>query len=249
VDYVDFIDRVIEQADAMRQAVITAGPDAAVFSCPQWTVRDLVRHMAKVHQWSATCLRTARDAERPHPSEPPEDWEELLSWWAEQIGILVGTLRASMPDDPAWVFAPSEPKIAAFWARRQAHETAIHRLDAEHAAAKSDRTDAVPSLVFDPEFAADGVDEALRVIIPGFTRRVPPTVSGTVLFHAADAGRAWLVEAAVGDPATVHPAEPGMDADASVVGTADAVYRAVWRRPSTAVLGGDPAVLAGLRTP
>jgi hypothetical protein len=34
-----------------------------------------------------------------------------------------------------------------------------------------------------------------------------------------------------------------------VVGTADAVYRAVWGRPSTAVVSGDHELVNTLRTP
>jgi hypothetical protein len=69
-----------------------------------------------------------------------------------------------------------------------------------------------------------------------------------VLFHAADAGRAWLLTLTAGQAPTVGPATE-IDADASVVGTADAVYRAAWRRPSTAVVNGDRSLVAALRTP
>ena len=148
-------------------------------------------------------------------------------------------LRRRGPDTPAWTFHNSMG-TTGFWARRQAHETAIHRLDAEHAA----HGDAVDHLVFDPEFAADGIDEAVTVML----NRRPIEVTGTVLYHAADAGRAWLVTAKAGEPLIVEPATD-FEADASVVGTADAVYRAVWGRPSHAVVSGDKSIAAGLRTP
>jgi hypothetical protein len=147
-------------------------------------------------------------------------------------------LRRRGPDGPAWTFGVAA--TAGWWARRQAHETAIHRLDAEHAA----HGDVVDHLVFDPELAADGIDEAITVM---FARR-PIEVSGTVLYHAADAGRAWLLTATAGQPPVVEAATD-FEADASVVGTADAVYRAVWGRPSNAVVGGDAELAAGLRTP
>jgi hypothetical protein len=52
------------------------------------------------------------------------------------------------------------------------------------------------------------------------------------------------------DPLEVGPAgHPAIDADASVVGTADAVYRAVWGRPSHALKGGDLTLIAALRAP
>lgn len=93
-------------------------------------------------------------------------------------------------------------------------------------------------------FAADGVDEALAVMVARF----PVDVAGTVLVHAADAGRAWQVTLADGQKPVIGKATE-LDPDASLVGTADAVYRALWKRPSTAVVNGDPALVAALRTP
>jgi uncharacterized protein (TIGR03083 family) len=251
VEFKQFIDVVAEQADAMRAAAVVAGPDAPVLTCPEWTVQRLVAHMATVHDWSGRALRTDPDGDAPQRETPPESWDALLSWWDERRDALLRTLRERGPDAPAWVFVkPQVPSTAGFWARRQAHETAIHRLDAEHAAAGSARMDALPTLVFDSEFAADGVDEALRLLIPRRLKREPATEAGTVLFHAADAGQAWLAELpAGGDSLVVTAADSGMDADGSVVGTADAVYRAVWRRPSTAIRGGDQDVIAALKVP
>lgn len=208
-----------------------------------------MRHQAKVHQWAGRALLTGPEGPSPQPDEPPAAWEERLSWWDEQAGTLLATLRKLGPDAACWVFDSRSQPTAAFWARRQAHETAIHRLDGEHARAGSAEPDAVPTLVYEPEFAADGIDEALNIAISRRSKREGVTVSGSVLFHAADAGRAWLVHLTPGSPLEVGSAEPGIDADASVVGTADAVYRAVWGRPSTAVRGGDHALITTLRAP
>ena len=249
MEFARFVDQVAEQTAAMRAAAVQAGPEAPVPTCPQWTVRDLAAHLVRVQQWSSKALLTDPEGESPQRDEPPADWDELLSWWDEQAGTLVDTLRELGPDAPAWVFDRRSPHTVGFWARRQAHEVAIHRLDAEHALAGSDAADAVPTLVYDPEFAADGVDEGLRVPVARRSLREGVTQQGSVLFHAADAGRAWLVHLIPGEPLQIGHAEPGIDADASVVGTADAVYRAVWGRPSHAVRGGDHALLAALRAP
>jgi uncharacterized protein (TIGR03083 family) len=249
VEFARFVDQITEQTAAMRAAAVAAGPDAATPTCPEWTVRRLVRHLAKVQQWSGRALLTAPDGESPHPDEPPAEWDGLLAFWDEQAGTLVDTLRKLGPDVPTWIFDAKSSHTAGFWARRQAHEVAIHRLDAEHALAESDSPDAVPTLVFDPPFAADGIEEGLVVAVSRRSLREGVTVRGTVLFHAADAGRAWLVRLTPGEPLEIGAAEPGIDADASVVGTADAVYRAVWSRPSTAVRGGDGALIAALRAP
>jgi uncharacterized protein (TIGR03083 family) len=227
----------------MRAAAVAAGPDAQVPTCPEWTVGRLVRHMARVHHWASRSLVSDPAGESPVTEQPPEPWDELLSWWDTEYGLLVERLRSLEPDAAVWVFPTHITATAAFWARRQAHETAIHRLDAEYALHE------VPTLIFSPEFAADGIDEALNVTTYRQWLRDKAEVKGTVLFHAADAGRAWLVRLTPGSPLEIGAAEPGLDADATVAGTADAVYRAVWKRPSTAVLGGDRALIDALRAP
>lgn len=237
VEFDAYLEQVRQQAAALRTAAVKAGPDANVPTTPGWTVLRLVGHIARVHNWVSLALDADPAGERPVAEKPPEDWETLLTYWDAQLAAMLDGLRRG-PDTPAWTFGAEA--TAGWWARRQAHETAIHRLDAEHAA----HGDAVDHLVFEPEFAADGIDEAVRFM---FGRR-PIEVSGTVLYHAADAGRAWLVTATAGQPLVVEPATD-FEADASVVGTADAVYRAVWGRPSNAVVGGNAELAAGLRTP
>jgi uncharacterized protein (TIGR03083 family) len=238
VEFDYYLDQVREQATALRAAAVAAGPRAEVPTCPGWTVDSLVSHIARVHDRVVLALDADPAGDPPRPSRPPEDWDTLLTHWDERVDTMLAELARRGPDAPAWAFGGHSG--AAFWARRQAHETAIHRLDAEHAA----HGDAVPHLVFTPELAADGVDEVLTVMVTGH----PATVAGTVLVHAADAGRAWLVTLTEGERPEITPATE-IDTDAAVVGTADAVYRALWKRPSTAVVTGDPALVAALRTP
>jgi uncharacterized protein (TIGR03083 family) len=248
VEFASYLGRIEQQAGALRAAAVAAGPGASVPTCPEWTVHQLVRHIARVHNWVVRALESAPDAEEVRAERPPEEWDPLLTWWDDSLTTMVGVLRAKGPNAPAWVFHPMVPSTTVFWARRQAHETAIHRLDAEHAAAGSAAANAVPSLVFDPDLAADGIDELLTLLIPRRLARERPDLEGSVLFHAADAGRAWLVQLEPGKVPAVGPASD-VDADASVVGTADAVYRAAWHRPSTAIVNGDRSLVEALRTP
>lgn len=238
MEFVDYLTETRTQAAALRAAAVAAGPDAETPTCPGWTVHRLVRHIARVQAQVVLSLDADPAGEAPRTERPPEDWDELLAFWDDTVGTMLDGLAARGPGQPAWAFAHFSG--TSFWARRQAHETAIHRLDAEHAAHGDD----VPHLVFDPAFAADGADEALTVMVARF----PVDVAGTVLVHAADAGRAWLVTLTAGEKPVIGKATE-LDTDASLVGTADAVYRALWKRPSTAVVNGDPALVAALRTP
>lgn len=240
VDFEAYVEQVRQQAGALRAAAVAAGPDAGVPTTPGWNVLELVRHVARVHSWVAVAMVTdPAGAAEPVAPPTPEDWDTVLGFWDEQVDALVTGFLARGADGPTWTHDGTG--TAGGVVRRLAHETGVHRLDAEHALSG----ETVDRLVFDPEFAADGVDEALTVLIQGG----PAAATGTVLFHAADAERAWLVTATAGEPPVTTTPAADLAADASVVGTADAVYRAVWRRPSTAVVGGDPAVVAGLHMP
>jgi uncharacterized protein (TIGR03083 family) len=233
VDHETYLAQITEQSDALRTAVISAGPSAPVNTCPKWTVQDLVAHLASIHSWVPQVLGLGPDDKRPPFPTPPEDFAELLDWWDTGRARLLASL-AGDPATPAWSFVPGGGTVG-WWARRQAHETAIHRLDAEHAAHET-----VPTLLYNSELAADGIDEVLTTmsVFRAQQKRPEVTVEGTLLVHAADAGKAWLVRAHGGQVEAGPVEDAATDADASLVGTADAVYRAAWKRPSTAILSG-----------
>ena len=81
-----------------------------------------------------------------------------------------GIRSGSGPTTSAGVAAPTflpAPSPLAMWARRQAHETSIHRCYAESA------TGATTG--FDPTFAADGIDELLYGFYESVTRTAETT--------------------------------------------------------------------------
>jgi uncharacterized protein (TIGR03083 family) len=249
VQHGEFIEQIRAHAEALRADAVEAGPQAPVPTCPRWDVHRLIDHLGKVYAMAADVLAAGAAQGPPKRRTPPEDWHELLTWWDDQRDRLLRQLTEVSPDAPAWVFPGVGTPTAGFWSRRQAHETAIHRLDAQHALVASTAPTAVPTLVFDSEFAADGIDEVLTVLL---LRRdwSESTASGTALCHAADAGRAWTVRLRAGEPPHTGPVEgAGIDSDAVVAGTADALYRAVWDRPNTAVVSGNAALVALLKAP
>lgn len=217
---------------------MAAGPDADVPTCPRWTVSRLVGHIGRVQSWVGKALADPSGRE-VKPDRPPEDWHELLAWWDEQRTRMVDGLAD--PEAPAWLPFTRYPQVAGSWARRQAHEAAIHRLDAEHALA------AEPSFAFDAGFAADGIDELIAWMLPSRTDWSQFEFTGTVVLHAIDAGRTWAVRLSPGVPPSISPDE--VEADVTIAGPADAVYRRVWRRPSHAVVTGNTALLEPLASP
>lgn len=244
-----YLEHIARQAEALRAVAVKAGPEADVPTCPEWNVLALLRHLGKAYSWAQLALAAAPDAERPVAPKSPETWNDVLPWWDEQLAELLRALDARKPDEPAWSFR-NGPKTAGFWFRRQAHETAVHRLDAEHALAQRASPAAVPTLIFDPRFAADGIDEFLTVFVAGAPPKRPVDSEHRVMFHAADAGRHWVAQLRPGQPIEIGPPEGSeVSDDAAIVGTADAVYRAVWSRPSTALISGDRELLGAFAAP
>ena len=237
-----------DQAAAFRDAVARIGSDGAVPTCPGWDALKLLRHLSRVYGMALAALRLDPEDQLPDIPVAPKDFTEALSYFDDRLAEL--NERLSIVDDSGPVWSYVGPVPASWWARRVAHETAIHRLDAEHALADVD-PEHTDDLLFDPEFAADGIDEMLTELYPG-TRAWPEEHhTGRVLYHAADAGRTWLVTYHDGQPPEVGvPSDAALgrdEVDSTVAGTADAVYRAVWGRPSHALVQGDAELAALVR--
>ena len=126
------IARVRDEGEALARAA-EAGPlDAPVPGCPGWDVEALLRHMGDVHRWAATIVSERIPERMQRDFEGPDDPDALLVWYLEGCVTLVDALEAASPDESFWFWGPA-PNALAFWARRQANETAIHRCDAESA--------------------------------------------------------------------------------------------------------------------
>jgi hypothetical protein len=118
-----------------------------------------------------------------------------------------------------------------FWSRRQAHETAIHRVDAEGAAGDE-------VTLFDTTFAQDGIAEIVR----GFAARRSNAVKATLGLDAAD-GPSWLITFG-GERIEADESEDLVGTDVTIRGVSSDLYRWLWNRPSDAVVDGDAEVAA-----
>jgi uncharacterized protein (TIGR03083 family) len=186
VDSAEYLDAIRTNADALLVAADSAGLDAPVPTCPEWVVADLLGHVGRVHRWAAGNARRApgddfwpgAEIEIPEPRERP-------AWVRAGAAELVAALDRS-EDAPAWTWLP--PPTVGFWQRRQAHETAMHRVDAQAAVGAPEPIDAA--------LAADGIDEWL-VIVGNTPWREPPKGAGETLhFHCTDVEGEWLVRRA-----------------------------------------------------
>ncbi len=222
------------------------GLDGYVRTCPGWQVRDLLKHTGYVHRWAAGYVAQERTEMVKVPSEEeilgrgPDD-AELVGWFRDGHADLVQTIRTADPRISCWTFLPA-PSPLAFWARRQAHETAVHRVDAELASGT-----VTPA---QPEFAADGVDELLL----GFAARRRPKADSEPLrglqIHATDTGNSWLAEISRGGVLVRRGESDAVEC--SVFAPAFGLYLLLWNRfdvaEAAATVSGDAKVLAEWRT-
>jgi uncharacterized protein (TIGR03083 family) len=241
MDVADHIDALRAEGEQMAAAVAASSPDAPVPSCPEWVVRDLVRHMGGVHRWATGYVAGGRtelwavDLDEVVGTWP--DDPELAVWLRQGCEDLAAELAAAAPDLECWTFLPA-PSPRAMWARRQAHESAIHRVDAELAAG------AVPG-PFAAPFAADGVGELLECFVPRRSTKLRAETPAVLAVGCSDDDAAWLLRIGA-DGVTTEPGRgTANDADCSVRGAAADLYLALWSRagPEALTVEGDRDVL------
>jgi uncharacterized protein (TIGR03083 family) len=237
----DFSEHVAVESARFLDAIRLAAPDARVPSCPDWDADDLLWHLGQVQFfWGTVVLeKVARDEAEKLTPERPGDRDGLLAFYQQASDRLVGALTGADPAAYAWTWADyPDGHTVGFIQRRQAHEALIHRVDAELTAAQ-------PITPLDPELAADGVDEGLRVMYggcPSWGTITPQPERGTIRLRATDTGDSWLVtlarftgtdpEGVAHDEPDIHIADSdsGEGASAEVAGRAGDLDCWLWHR-------------------
>ena len=210
------------EGERLAAAAERAGLDAPVPTCPEWTVRDLVRHIGGIHRWAATIVREARlKPFDPYP-ELEKAWPadaELLEWFRSGHADLVGVLEAAPLDLQCFtVLRGDSPRD--FWARRQAHETGMHRADAESASG------AIGAFAADQ--AVDGIEEMLFGFATRPGSRLACDPPRKVSLSVTDARGEWTVYIGAEGPRAERGAVAA--AECRVSATASDLFLLLWNR-------------------
>ncbi|TQS40701.1 maleylpyruvate isomerase N-terminal domain-containing protein [Cryptosporangium phraense] len=237
-----WLDSLRREGAAFRAAVTPETLASPVPSCPGWTVADLVAHVGAVYRrHAAHVVRgvTTQPEGQIDPGAAPAG-PAVIEWWDESFRLILAALDSTDPAAPAWNWSIQE-QVARFWFRRMAHETAVHRWDAQLGAG------AALTEPIDAPLAVDGIDERLDTYLAGKHDWPDDTPRGVITLRATDADGHWAVRMrGVGisllDTGTVFDDEP--HAQAAVTGTASDLELALWGRVPLAVLTveGNPAL-------
>lgn len=227
----DFSTALARDGAAFADACEAAGSATMVPSCPEWTVADLMWHLAEVHDfWATVVARQLTDPdEYVPPVRPPAD--ALPTFYRSSLARVVEVLDAAHPDQPNWTWTSDHS--AGFVQRRMAHETAVHLADAQQAAGRP--------MVVEAMLASDGIDEFLEHFHSWPTDAAP--VGGSVHLHCTDVAGEWTVREVDGVPVVAREHAKG---DCALRGAASDLLLVLWRRLplSAADVVGDTDVAA-----
>ena len=152
---------------------------------------------------------------------PPEkDAPGFSEWFADGTTHLLGQLASVPGDDTCWTWYPSDQSVS-FWRRRMAHETLIHRWDAQ--AALGGDVDPIDSTV-----AADGIDEYLDVFVSTSRAAAEAPAGPTIGIECTDVDAAWTL--GLPEPGKSSVLRGRASADVTLRATAAELLLFVWGR-------------------
>lgn len=236
---------IMSDGQQLIDAAQRTGLDAPVPSCEGWTMGDLLWHIGECWDfWGLVVRKQITDVEvlRAEPDLPRPNDEMLPTWVAASRIALHGTLIDTPPETEVWTWT-GQNRDAAWVRRRMAHETAVHRWDAERAVGDPYR---IPIAM-----AADGIDEFLEYFS---WRGREEALGGTVHIHCTDTGRdvatgsddisavggEWMVHELDGDG--IRFDRTHAKGDTAIRGRASDVLLWLWGRDAgpVEVLGDEP---------
>jgi hypothetical protein len=212
------VDAIEQEAERIGE-LAERGVKVAIRNSPGWDFATLLFHLADTFERAVAQLEVTDRAAEMTPQRQRAG--SALESFEESRLALVSALRDHDPADPCWN-SVGEDLTVGFLARRLAHESAIHRIDAEVARGAA--------TTIDPELAADGVDERLFVVLARHSEEGEmPELGGSICLVCSDRDAAWSIDASRGRFRVRAGRGP---ADAAVVATASDLFCFSWSRPT-----------------
>jgi uncharacterized protein (TIGR03083 family) len=232
---------IVSSTDTLAGLAGRADPAAQVPTCPDWTFRQLITHVGRAQRWAATIVATRAAEPIPFREVPdgrlPDDPADRPDWLRRGAAQISDAVHGA-GTDVMWTHLGPGP--ASYWARRMAHETAVHRADGQIMLGMRP--------VIDPVVAADGIDEWLGFAAEPDERNTALPEGKVLHLHTTDDGvdGEWLVGRGP-DGITVQTGHG--KGDTAIRGPASALLLLLLRRlppddPAVEIIG-DRALLDG----
>jgi uncharacterized protein (TIGR03083 family) len=222
-------------------------PELRIPTCPDWSLRQLATHLGRAHRWAAVITSTRSAAFIPFRQVPdgrlPDDPADRPRWLRAGARRLIDAVQTA---DGSMVWSFYGPVPALFWARRMAHESLVHRADAELAIGL------VPQI--ESAVAADAIDEWLTVMSRGDADGPDPRAealpAGAVMHvhatdDALDGNGEWIVRHGEGGVTVEAGHAKG---DVAISGPASGLLLVLMRRSPvsdpTVIVHGDESILS-----
>ena len=243
-----YLDALTAQTGLFTELIRDAGLRQQVPTCPEWTLHQLTEHVGRAHRFATgNVAGRGRDPIDPRDQaveSPPDDPEALRGWLRDGADALADTIRDVGPQTSVWTWAGQQP--ARFWARRMAHETAVHRADVALTLGQD--------FALDPDLAADAISEWLELLCSPKALELRPELGelrgeGQLLhMHSTDDGLGeageWIIRRTPSGPVWEHGHSKGdVAVRGAVVDLLLVIVRRVAPAAGTVQVLGDPAVL------
>ena len=233
-------------------AAAELGLDPQVPGCPDWNLGQLVVHLGDVYDfWGHVIEANTTDpkaVEQLHEGLTHEREARnatgfssspgAIAFFNDRAQYILTLLSDADPSRPSWTWWPGNQTVG-FIQRRMAHETTIHRWDAQSAHGLAKPIDP-------PEVAADGIDENLMNELTGWPEEERSFPTASIHLHCTDAPGEWLIRT---DGSQVSVTEEHAKADVALVGPASDLLLILWDRQEldSVTVHGDATVFTAFR--
>jgi uncharacterized protein (TIGR03083 family) len=214
--YTEYVASIRKEGEAILAAA-RYGVDASVPSCEKWTVGDLLIHLGRVYCRAASLVSERSTSQQDLPPEPA-DGTDPIAFLSDALDDLVAALTGADADSPVWNWSERD-QTASFWARRMAHESAVHRYDAQRAHDVAQPIDA--------DLARDGLDELVDFLLPRIVTRDEISLPSATYAFATTEDGCWAIR--LGSEG-VERLDLLKDPDVTVRGTPSALMLAAYNR-------------------
>ncbi|HYR14718.1 MAG TPA: maleylpyruvate isomerase family mycothiol-dependent enzyme, partial [Mycobacterium sp.] len=175
----DFRAALLDQTRDFGELIRSADPTTPVPTCPDWTLRQLLRHVGRGNRWAAQIIADRRteplDPRDVRDGKPPDDPDAAIDWLNSGAQLVIDAVDRVGPDTRVWTFIGARP--CGWWIRRRLHEATVHRADAGLAVGVD--------YDLSPELAADGISEWVELMTVQAKPQAPPLPRGQTLhLHA-----------------------------------------------------------------